>query len=261
MTSQFSHQSRYSFRGDINTGALYIIAIILIIIAVSYIATGPTPTHSAVPNGTEVVIGKAKKENNKAQLQLYTFAAATITPPMSSLCQKGGANKNPELIIATYPPNGTGITKDDQIKAWLNDSTPFKVAPGEIITRGSGAVKTPGDRTAKAPDNYLIEPALYIFPNTADAGGRPYFPTFLKGSYDNGDIRVSYNSDPVPNSATFKDKGRSLELVWNVKDLNLGTGSYQLQFVAHDGQGNLAVKCVSMRIYDTQDERYAIPDQ
>jgi len=247
--------------GNINTGMLYIIAIMLMLFGMAYLVTGPTPTHSAIPNGTEVVIGPPKQENAKAQLQLYTFAAATITPPAGSLCNKGGANTNPEMIIATTPTNGTGVQTDAQIKVWINDSAPLKIAPGETVVRGSGAITSPGDRSAKAPDGYIWEPALYIFPNTVDAGGRPYFPTFIRGAYNNGDIRVAYGADPIPANITYTDKGRSVELIWNIKDLNLAPGSYQLQFTAHNVNNQMGIACISMRIYETADARTAIPDQ
>ena len=247
--------------GNINTGMLYIIAIMILLFCLGYLVTGPTPTHSAVPNGTEVVIGKPKQEDPKARLQLYTFTAATITPPASSLCQKGGANKNPDLIIATSPSNGTGIQSDSQVKVWINDTAPIKIAPAELVTRGSGAISSAGDRTARAPDGYIWEPAVYIMPNTIDANGTPFFPTFIRGAYNNGDTRVSYGADQVPNNVTFTDKGRSVELIWNVKDLNLGPGAYQLQFVAHDDNANMAVKCISMRVYQAPDIKTAIPDQ
>lgn len=232
----------------------------LLLFGLAYILTGPTPESAPTPVGTEVQIDKPKANKKEDRLQLYTFTAATITPPADSLCKKGEDNTNPDLIIAHSPAHGTAVRKDGQIKIWTNDTAPLKIAPNEKIVRSSGQIATPGDRTARAPDGYLWEPALYIFPNTVDAGGRAFFPTFIRGSYDNGEVKVSYGSDQVPPAVIYKDKGRSAQIIWNVQDLGLVPGSYQLQFVVHDGNAGRAISCIAIRVYDFPDPKTEIPD-
>jgi hypothetical protein len=251
--------SRRAQSGNLNTGMLYIIIIMLIIFGIAYIATGPTPTQSGVQHGTEVAINDAKSEQAKDRLQLYTFTGVTITPPASSLCKPGGVNARPEIIAYVYPPNGEGISVEDQIKIWVNDNKPPLIAPAEKITRNSGAIITPGDRTAKAPDGHLYEPALYVFPQSVEAGGQPYFPTNIRGDYNNGTIRLAFGIERLPAHIQLKNRFTS-QYTWNVKDLGLQPGAYQLQFVVMDGADKHAITCVSMRVYQNPDRRWVIPD-
>lgn len=256
--------------GRINTGALYIMLIMAILIAFAFLATGPSPSQAPVPVGTEVKIDDNVVGTKETTLQLYMFEGITVTPPTGSLCNKGGANTNPELIVAYSPEHGSAVRSDGQIKVWLNGPAPFRVAPEEKINRSSGQIKTMGDRSATAPDGFIWEPALYIFPNTVDKGGRAFFPNFIRGSYNNSDqedggdqqqgIKVSYGAEPVPPKYIYKDKGRSLQLVWNVRDLGLGPGFYQLQVMVHGGDGGRAIACWAIRVYKVADPKYAIPD-
>ncbi len=246
-------------RGKVDTGTMYIIVILLILFGIAYLVTGPSPTQSTVNTGTEVVIGEAQSEDAKARLQLYTFAAATITPPASSVCSKGGINTRPEILVYSTPKNGEAISIDGQIKVWANDTAPLLIAPGERITRNSGAIIAPGDRAAKAPDGYIWAPALYIFPQTVDAGGQPYFPSSIRGDYNNGTIRLAFGIERLPASIQLQNR-YTAQYIWNVKDLGLQPGSYQLQFVIHDGGTGRAVKCISMRVYENPDKRWTIPD-
>jgi hypothetical protein len=233
----------------INTGALYIIFIMITIIGFGYIMSGPTPSQTPVLTGPEVVIHPARTSASKAMLQLYSFTAVTITPPIANLCSPGGANKNPQAIIAYTPSQSTAISSvDGQISLWVTDTQPPIIASGEAILRSSGAIKTPGDHTARAPDGYLVEPSLYIFPQTVENNGKPYFPTFIKGAYNNGTHLISDNSDILPIDA-LPTKGFTVEFVWNVASIGLTDGDYNIEFVVHDGNSNLAVKCMSVRIY------------
>lgn len=245
-------------RGGVNTGALYIIAILFIITAIAFVASGPFPSRAVVPNGTEVVRGEPKKEKAKENLQLYTFGGVTITPPVAGLCNKGGVNNHPEIFVAFSPKHARGVATTGQIKVWLNDNLPIKIAPAENVVRGSGAIRKAGDRTAKAPDGYLWEPAIYIFPNTADANGTPYFPNLIRGSFNNGSPRVSYGSDQLPPEAKAP-LPHSLQLVWNVKDIGLTPGTYQVQFVVHDGAEGRGIKCITLRVYEPTDPKMALP--
>jgi hypothetical protein len=238
---------------------LYIIVIILIIFGIAYIATGPTPTQTGVQRGTEVVINDAASEQAKDRLQLYTFGGATITPPATSLCVPGGVNARPDIIAHVYPDHAEAISVDDQVKIWVNDDKPPMIAPGERITRNSGAIIRPGDRNAKAPDGYLLEPALYVFPQTAEAGGQPYFPTNIRGDYNNGSVRIAFGIERMPADVVLKYRYTS-QYTWNVKDLGLQPGSYQLQFVVMDGTDKHAVKCINIRVFQDPDRRWEIPD-
>lgn len=245
-------------RGGINTGMLYIIVIILIILGIAYIVTGPTPTQTGVQQGTEVVINNATSEEAKDRLQLYTFGAATITPPADASCRPGGINARPDIIVHVSPDHAKAVASDGRIKLWVNDDKPPLIAPNERVQRNSGAILTPGDRAAKAPDGYLLEPAVYVFPQTAEAGGQPYFPRSIKGDYNNGDIRLAYGIERTPANVTLRYK-YTAQYSWNVSDLGLRAGSYQLQFVVMDGTDKHAVKCITMRVYDKPNVRYKIP--
>ncbi|HWY79643.1 MAG TPA: hypothetical protein VNW29_04765 [Candidatus Sulfotelmatobacter sp.] len=232
----------------INTGALYIIFIIITIVGFAYIISGPTPSQTPLLLGPEATINKNTTSKAHAMLQLYNFTGATITPPVVSLCKKGGANIHPEALIAYSPAQATAVSTNGQISLWVSDTHPPYIAAGEQVARGSGAVKTPGDRAARAPDNYIIEPQLYIFPQTVETNVRPYFPDFVKGYFNNGTLLASYNSDVIPLNA-LPTNGYTVEFVWNVKTIGLTEGEYQIEFVAHDGNQRLGIRCMSLRVY------------
>jgi hypothetical protein len=252
---QFSAEKE---RGGVNTGMLYIIVIMLIISAIAYLITGPSPAQTGVQTGTEVTINDAVSEEAKDRLQLYTFGGATITPPGGSLCQPGGVNARPEIIVHVSPDHAKSVRSDGQVKLWVNDNKPPMVAPGERITRNSGRIISPGDRAAKAPDGYLLAPALYVFPQTAEAGGQPYFPSSIRGDYNNGTVRLAFGIERLPANIQLANRYTS-QYTWNVRDLGLRAGSYQLQFVIMDGSDKHGVKCVNIRVYDSPDPRFVIP--
>lgn len=233
----------------VNTGALYIIFIMLALLGFAYIMSGPTPSQTPVPTGPEVVLNKSAATNKaKAELQLYHFTGVTITPPTANLCTKGGANQNPDALVAYSPQQSTGVSSTGQISLWVSDSLPPIVSPGEEIIRSSGAVKRHGALNAYAPDNYLMEPQLYIFPETVEKNGKPYYPDFVKGAYFNGTPLVSYNTDVMPQNA-LPTKYFTTEFIWNISEIGLTDGDYQIQFVAHDGHSVLGVKCISIRVF------------
>src|SRR5215831_10937390 len=106
----------------------------------------------------------------------------------------------------------------------------------------------PGDRTAKAPDGFLWEPALYIAPQTASNGGTPYFPKWIKGSVNNnpptrGTAATGAPIDPIPAgtppppAATRRSRGTPYhaEYVWDVSALGLAPGTYSAEFLIFDG--------------------------
>jgi len=246
----------------VNTGALYIIFIILAITGFAYIMSGPTPAQTPILTGAEVAAGKPNTNQSRTVLQLYNFGGATITPPVTNMCKAGGANKNPNALIAFSPDQATAVSSDGQISLWVSDNKSPYISPNEVVIKSSGAIKTEGDLTARAPDNYLLEPQLYVFPATVENNGKPYFPKFAKGSYNNGGVlQTSFNSDVLPPDSLPKND-YTLELVWNVADIGLTDGGYNIEFVAHDGNLNLGVKCISIRVYtppEAEDPGNALP--
>jgi hypothetical protein len=233
----------------VNTGALYIIFIILAVTGFAYVASGPTPSQTPILTGSGVVLTNQNSGNAKANLQLYKFNGATITPPASNLCKPGGANVHPNALVAYWPPQATAISTTDQIELFVSDTKPPYISPNEIITRSSGAVKVPGDRAATAPNGYLWEPQLYVFPQTVEKDGRPYFPSWVQGDYNNGAMTgVSYGSGTLPVDSLPLSKF-TVEYVWNVKDIGLTDGEYSIEFVAQDGNAKVGMRCMSLRIY------------
>jgi hypothetical protein len=184
-------------------------------------------------------------------------------PPPPELCSDRTINNEPEILVGYSPAMGETVSQSGQIKVWVNDEWPELIAPGEQIDATSGAVVTPGDRTSKAADGYLWEPALYIAPMTAESGGTPHFPQFIKGWYNNAAFVMVMGMghgmmtpstavpgttiDPPPASAQLKDK-YSTELIWDVDKLGLGPGTYMAEFVVHDGDRDRAVGCVTITI-------------
>lgn len=245
----------------INTGSLYIIFIIFILIGLAYIISGPTPSQAPLLTGPEVAVNQKAFNKTHSVLQLYNFNGATLTPPVTSLCKKGGANVHPEALIAYTPQQASAVSTDGQISLWVSDTQPPYVAPNERVSRSTGIVEIPGALTARAPDGYLWEPQLYIFPQTVEKGGKYYFPNFVRGSFTNGTPQVSDNTDILPiNSLPKSDQ--TVEFLWNVKNIGLTDGEYKIEFVAHDGHQRLGVRCISLRVYTkpiSQNEQNQLP--
>ncbi|MGZ3440975.1 MAG: hypothetical protein ACXVDD_15735, partial [Polyangia bacterium] len=174
----------------------------------------------------------------------------TPTPP--KLCTAGGANNEPEILVGYAPANGQTVGAGGQIKVWVNDEGAPIIAPGEIVDATSGAITTPGDRTAKAPDGYLWEPALYIAPQSAETGGTPHFPSFIHGDYNNttqkGAGLHTAGLEPAPPGSMPLTEKYTAEIVWNVDSLGLAPGTYLAEFVIHDGDRDRGVGCVTITI-------------
>ena len=232
----------------INTGALYIIFIMLAISGFAYIVSGPTPSQTPILTGPEVVAHKPNTNSSRTVLQLYNFGGVTITPPLTNMCTKGGKNVNPAALIAFSPAQASAVSSDGQISVWVSDNKSPFISPHEIVVKASGAVKTRGDTTAKAPDGYILEPQLYVFPATLENNGKAYYPDFVKGNYNNGILQTSFNADVLPPNSLPKND-YTAEFVWNVKNIGLTDGGYNIEFVAHDGNERLGVKCISIRVY------------
>lgn len=172
-------------------------------------------------------------------------------PPPPALCTAGGANNEPKILVGYAPANGQTVGANGQIKVWVNDEGAPIIAPGEVVDPNTGAITTPGNRAAKAPDGYLWEPALYIAPQSAENGGTPHFPTAIKGSYNNttqkGAGTLVPGMDPVPGSPQLSQQYTG-EDIWDVSSLGLGPGTYMAEFVIHDGDRDRGVGCVTIVI-------------
>ena len=240
----------------INTGALYIIIIMLILLGLAYTATGPTPSQSPILTGTEVKINNAKKEQPQDKLTLLTFDGATITPPAGSVCNTTSKG----IIIGNTPAHATAIPSDGFLKVWATDADQhLLVAPSATISHNSGNVLRPGDLNYLAPDGYRLAPQLYVFPQTVDAGGQPYYPKRMLGDYNNGRPQVARGRETLPYDS-LPSKKYVLEYIWSIQEIGLTAGSYDLQYVIADGEGNHEIKCISIRVYDPVNPRYEIPD-
>jgi hypothetical protein len=167
------------------------------------------------------------------------------------LCQPGGVNNEPEILAGYSPSNGQSVGAGGQIKVWVNDEAAPIIAPNEQIDPSTGVITAAGDRTAKAPDGYLWEPAVYIAPQSAENGGMPHFPTAIKGSYNNttqkGPGTLVAAMDPVPAGTMLPEK-YTAEIIWNVDSLGLAPGTYVAEFVIHDGDKDRGIGCVTITI-------------
>ncbi len=184
-------------------------------------------------------------------------------PPLPSLCTDESINNEPEILVGYEPGTGQTVGKNGQIKVWVNDERPEIIAPMEQVDNATGAITMAGDRTAKAADGYLWEPALYIAPLTAESGGPAHFPQFIKGWYNNVPpanggarggsrlpvmgVQTMAAGDPVPASAQLSEK-YTTEVIWDVASLGLAPGTYIAEFVIHDGDRDRGVGCVTITI-------------
>jgi hypothetical protein len=170
---------------------------------------------------------------------------------MPMLCQQGGVNNEPGILVGYSPANGQSVGTSGQIKVWVNDEGAPIIAPGELVDPNTGQITMPGDRTAKASDGYLWEPALYIAPQTAENGGTPHFPTAIRGAYNNTTLKGGgMNGPPIdpPPMGSMLLSTYTGEDIWDVSSLGLGPGSYLAEFVIHDGDRDRGVGCVMIVI-------------
>lgn len=181
---------------------------------------------------------------------------------MPELCSDEDVNNEPEILVGYSPAMGASVAENGQIKVWVNDERPEFIADGEEVDANTGMILTPGDRTATADDGYLWEPALYIAPDTAESGGTPHFPQYIKGWYNNAarpssGIRGGRRGtiagvevpgmDPVPPGKRLTED-YSTEVIWDVDALGLPPGTYIGEFVIHDGDHDRAIGCVTITI-------------
>ena len=252
-------------------GNFFVFGVLALLMVLGITAVGGLPSQEAPSSGQIVNVVTPTTGPNYNNLQLKTFGYVTIvptpTPDANNLCNNKAINTEQGILLGYYPGPGQSASSSDSIKVWVTDENPPFVAPNEQVNSSTGAV-TEGDRTAKADDGYLFEPALYISPHTAESGGSPYFPNYIKGNVNNdptsaqggfmGRGIAGINGpavDPIPAGASFAGvqtncfgQCHNAEYIWSVSQLGLTTGTYQVEFVAHDGDRDRGIGCVSVTI-------------
>ena len=173
-------------------------------------------------------------------------------PPPPAVCTDMQVSTEPEILVGYAPAMGQTVGVTGQIKVWVNDENAPFIAPGEQVDNTTGAITTPGMRTATAADGLLDEPALYIAPQSPTNGGTPLFPQWIKGSYNNnpptrGTFTGGATIDPPPAGSTLAARYTG-EFIWDVSKLGLGPGTYTAVFSVHDGDRDRAIGCVTIVI-------------
>ncbi|HVA96560.1 MAG TPA: hypothetical protein VND99_02805 [Candidatus Acidoferrales bacterium] len=256
-------------RGSV--GSFFVFGVLALLIVLGLIAVGGTPPQTFPQSGQQVIVVTPTPDANHNTLQLKTFGYITIAPTpipsKNSLCVDKGVNNEPEILTAYSPAPGQPVSNNGQIKVWVTDEGAPFIAPGET-TNADGSINNPGQQQATAPDGYLFEPALYIAPQTAESGGHPNFPNFIKGQYDNagqavgnnftnlqGHVTTGAKIDPLPAGTkqggclgNFQVYCYTAEYIWDVSKLGLSTGTYQAEFLIHDGDRDRGVGCVTIKI-------------
>jgi len=171
-------------------------------------------------------------------------------PPPPAACSDQSLNNEPEILVGYSPAMGQTVGSTGQIKVWVSDENSPFIAPMEQVDNTTGAITTPGDRTATASDGLLFEPALYLAPQSPTNGGTPYFPQWIKGAYNNnpparGTFTGGAPIDPPP-SGSSRLLQYTGEFIWDVGVLGIGPGSYTAVFSVHDGDRDRAIGCVSI---------------
>jgi hypothetical protein len=174
------------------------------------------------------------------------------TPPPPAVCTDSTVSTEPKILVGYSPAMGQTVGMTGQIKVWVNDENSPFIAPMEQVDNTTGAITTPGMRTATAADGLLDEPALYIAPASPTNGGTPHFPQLIKGSYNNtpptrGTFTGGAPIDPVPAGANLSAQYTG-EFVWDVSALGLTPGTYVAVFSVHDGDRDRAIGCVTIVI-------------
>jgi hypothetical protein len=245
-------------------GNFFVFGVLALLIVLAITAVGGLPSDTFSNSGTLVNVVTPTQSPTHSTLQLQTFGYVTIAPTptlipsTASLCKNSGVNSEPQIIAAYSPAAGQTVGATGQIKVWVEDEGPPIIAPGEKVN--SDGTLVPGNRTAKAPDNYLWEPALYIAPNTVEAGGSPHFPDLIKGEVNDSPgglgtfgIEKGPPVDEPPDGPLPGQQGSAFviydaEYIWNVANLGLSTGTYQAEFLIYDGDINRGIGCVSIQI-------------
>ena len=171
-------------------------------------------------------------------------------PPPPAVCSDPSLNTEPEILVGYSPAMSQTVGQTGQIKVWVTDENSPFIAPMEQVDNATGAVTAAGDRTATASDGLLYEPALYLAPQSPTTGGTPYFPQWIKGSYNNnppgrGTFTGGAAVDPPPagGQRLLQYTG---EFIWDVSAIGIGPGSYTAVFSVHDGDRDRAIGCLSI---------------
>lgn len=220
--------------------------------------------------------------SKKNSLQLKTFGFETVQ--RTNQCSNIPANTEPEIFVGSDPPPGDTVKAGEKIRVWVTDEWAPFIAPSEQVNPDGSIVERSGNRTAKdigsdGKGKYLWEPAIYLtlitpdnningpYEGDAERGGIPHFPTFIKGDYNNNPPHAGWGSSttiPIdsdwidfqngPDYAKGVKSGKLLRLtaeyVWDVSLFNppLEPGSYRAEFIIHDGDGELAIECITIQI-------------
>lgn len=270
---QLKRRVRRSHRGAVTTGTIFVVAFLILLAGFGFLLTGgksPTPVMLQ-PEGEQMGIQPAVTEPAKNQLQLYTFGGVTVTPkpPPPTLpapplkgdaCISNPFNEEPETFVGSSPASGQLVTAGQQLKVWIADGNGGSISPGEKIDPATGQITTPGDRTAndgRGTNYYLWEPSLYItkvdspttpgpFAGDAENGGQPAFPSYIKGDVTEKDDGPFLNTPPAdpPPTKNAEEGPYIAQYIWEVNSLNLPQpGYYRVQFIVHDGDGDLGINC------------------
>lgn len=252
-------------------GNFFVFGVLALLMVLGITAVGGAPPQNFPLTGQIVNAVTPGDTTNHTNLQLKTFGyvtiAPTITPGAGSLCRQGGINSEPYILVGYSPGAGQTVSNTGQVKVWVNDEGAPFIAPGEQVDPKTGQITKPGDRTATADDGFLLEPALYIAPATAESGGTPHFPDIIKGQFNNsgqgngfnliGNVTNGPTADTPPagsgpvgasNPNGFAPNQYVAEYIWNVSGLGLSAGTYQAEFLIHDGDRDRGIGCVTLQI-------------
>lgn len=219
------------------------------------------------PDNATYTLATPTPYGNYKTLELHTLAFVSVIPTAvpteqvpgqqePSLCQDNSINTEANILVGYSPAQGQTVGTTGQVKVWVTDENPPCVGTGETVDSATGLVTTRGNTTEKASDGYLWEPALYV-DNFAENGGSPYFPDYIKGTFNNaaktngGSSCVkggSASSGPAIDPAPGPTLGFADEYIWNVSSLKLAPGTHQAEFVIHDGDIDRGIGCASITI-------------
>lgn len=274
--------------GGVEAGTTFVVIFVLVASLVGFILIGgELPRMDNNKIGEPVAILTNPPEDPKQNLQLYTFLGATNTPsplpPIGNGCAKSQFNTEDEILVGSDPAPGAATS--GLIRVWVTDELAPRIAPNEIIDPITGQITTIGDRTARDHDSdgngmFLWEPSIYVKPATGELPSGPFcdetkpeckafFPILVKGDYNSdSDFFNLRNSSKGPeidkdwenfkngpgmaNSPGGYRYGQILpymaEFVWDTSKFGLKPGNYWAQFVIHDGDTNLGISCINIKI-------------
>jgi hypothetical protein len=236
----------------------------------------PPVTSGYTPNGkTPIPNTSGYTPNGKTPIP--NTSGYSPLPTENDLCPTNQFSTEPIIFVGTDPAPGQAVGPNGEIRVWVNDETPPKIAPHEIVDPITGKI-TPGDRTATdgAGNGFFRwEPALYITPFTsanrngpfsgdAENHGKPYFPTQIRGDYDPNPegLPIEMVGPPIDTDFTNFENGSEIvqltnkeliigftsEYTWSANSLGLSPGAYHVELVIHDGDINLGITCIALHL-------------